>query len=190
MSLRFQPVFRCLLALVLAGAPAWAYAQHGGGPGGGGGMGPGGGGVPGGMIGPGARTGMGEGGGNERHGMFESPTMRSGPRLGPPGRWWDDKHTVKSLNLRTDQQRRMDDIFEASKGGLLQQYANLQREEQRLSTMSREDLQDESKVFAAIDRIAQARAELAKANAHITMQLRRELDPAQLDALEKETAKQ
>lgn len=110
------------------------------------------------------------------------------PHLGPPGRWWDDKHVSRALNLRPDQQRRMDDIFEANKGQLLGLYENLQREEQRLSTMSSADLQDESKIFAGIDRVAQARAELYKENAHILLQIRRELDGEQLSRLDKETA--
>lgn len=113
---------------------------------------------------------------------------RNAPQLGPPGRWWDDKKIARNLNLRGDQQRKMDDIFNAGKGNLLQLYSNLQREEGRLSTMSSSDLADENKVFASIDRVAQARADLEKANAHILLQIRKELDAQQLSALDKEIA--
>ncbi|MFC6646823.1 hypothetical protein ACFQBQ_14785 [Granulicella cerasi] len=123
------------------------------------------------------------GGGNSG---FSGGGMRSGPMLGPPGRWWDDKKVSHSLNIRSDQQKRMDDIFTANRSQLVSAYNNLQREEQKLGSMSTPDLQDESKVFAAIDRVAQARADLEKLNAHILVQIRHELDGEQLVKLDKE----
>ena len=54
--------------------------------------------------------------------------------------------------------------------------------------MSTSELSDESKIFASIDRVAQARAELEKANAHILLQIRKELDASQLAALDREIA--
>jgi Spy/CpxP family protein refolding chaperone len=114
--------------------------------------------------------------------------LRVGPQLGLPGRWWDDKKTVKHLNLRTDQQRRMDDIFNSNKGTLVGLLSNLQREQTRLSSLSPQELQDETKVFAAIDRVEVARAELEKENARILMQIRQQLDPTQLSALDQDIA--
>ena len=108
--------------------------------------------------------------------------------LGPPGRWWDDRKIARNLSLRNDQQKKMDDIFESGKGNLVQLYSNLQREEARLGTMSSTELSDETKVFAAIDRVTQARADVAKANAHILLQIRKELDASQLAALDREIA--
>lgn len=128
--------------------------------------------------------------GNAGHGSFDNRNSapRNGPQLAPPGRWWDDKKTVRTLNLRPDQQHRMDDILAANKGTLLNLYSNLRHEEDRLTSMSREDLQDESKVFAGIDRVAQARADLEKANAHTLLQIRKELDGQQLAELDREVA--
>jgi len=114
--------------------------------------------------------------------------MRAEPILSLGGRWWDDKKTVKKLNLRPDQSQRMDTVFEANKGTLYTLYGNLQREQQRFVDMPREDLRDETKVFAQIDRIAQARADLEKANFHTLLQIRAQLDPDQLTALDKEIA--
>ena len=105
------------------------------------------------------------------------------PQLGPPGRWWDDKHVARSLSLSPEQQHRMDDIFENSRSSLLSSYGNLQREQDRLASLSGNELKDETRVFAAIDRVTQARAELEKQSAHILMQIRRELTPEQLAAL-------
>ena len=166
-----------------------AFAQRG--PGGehGGGMGPGG---PGGfgdrgMMGMG-RPGGDFGRGNPNTGFGGSAPPLRGPQLGLPGRWWDDKRMSRSVTLRPDQQRRMDDIFNANKGQLLSLYSNLQHEEQKLATMPSADLQDEAKVFAGIDRVAQARADLEKENAHILLQIRKELDGEQLSRLDKEIA--
>jgi Spy/CpxP family protein refolding chaperone len=162
----------CCVALLLIVGPAMAQGRgsHGGG-----------------MGGP--HGGMGGRGGF----MAPMPPVAHLPhiglQLGLGGRWWDEGKTAKKLNLRADQQGRMDDIFEANKPTLITLYGNLQREEAKLVAMPPGDLQDETKVFAAIDRVAQARADLEKADAHILMQIRQQLDPSQLDALDREIAK-
>jgi Spy/CpxP family protein refolding chaperone len=130
--------------------------------------------------------------GSPRGFMAPAPTMTRPPhiglQLGLGGRWWDDGKIGKKLSLRDDQKRRMDDIFEANKPVLQTLYGNLQREEARLASMPPGDMQDETRVFAAIDRVAQARTELEKANAHTLVQIRQQLDPAQLDQLDREIA--
>jgi hypothetical protein len=74
----------------------------------------------------------------------ERAPIRSGLQLGLPGRWWDDGKTAKKLGLRSDQQRRMDDIFEANKTNLANLLGNLQREETHLTSLSPSELQDEA----------------------------------------------
>ena len=132
---------------------------------------------------------MGDRGGmrGEMGGRIQVP-LRSEPQITLPGRWWDDKKVVKNIGLRSEQQARMDDIFNSSKGNLMSLYGNLQREQTQFVSMSREDLQDETKVFTAIDHIAQARADLDKATFHVFLQIRKELDPVQLAALDKAIA--
>ena len=44
---------------------------------------------------------------------------------------------------------------------------------------------DESALYAQIDRVAQARADLEKANTHLLLQLRSQMDPDQIKRLEK-----
>lgn len=110
--------------------------------------------------------------------------------LGLGGRWWDDHKTVKKLNLRPGQQQRMDGIFEANRTTLVNLYSNLQREETRLASLPPGELQDEIKVFAAIDRVAQARSDLEKENVHMLLQVRQQLDPDQLALLNQQIAKQ
>jgi Spy/CpxP family protein refolding chaperone len=168
--LRAAAVLACALTL------SFAHAQgRGGGPGGGGGM-----------MGGGGR--MGFAGDRGPAPTMERAPIRVAPQLGLPGRWWDDGKTAKKLGLRSDQQRRMDDIFEANKGNLLGLLTNLQREENHLMSLPPGELQDEAKVFAAIDRVAQARADLEKANAHLMLQIRQQMDSNQVAALDRQIA--
>ena len=140
-----------------------------------------------------AQQGHGRGGMRGRGFMGGPPpsaalTPHVGLQLGLGGRWWDESKTMKHLNLRPEQQQRMDAIFEANKPKLLMLLGNLQREEITLSSLPPGDLQDETKVYAAIDRVAQARTDLEKAYAHQLLQIRQQLDPAQLDELDREIA--
>ncbi len=142
---------------------------------------------------PGGGVGAGPGGiGIGVHTPYGPPNIpggvRGGPALGLPGRWWDDKHFIKQLGLRSDQQKQMDAIFEAHKGALASSLQNLQRERAQLGSLSQKDLQDETKVLAAIDRVVAARADLAKESTQLLSALRKQLDPQQMAALDKEIA--
>jgi len=114
--------------------------------------------------------------------------IHGGSALGLPGRWWDDKHFIKQLNLRPDQQKNMDAVFEAHKAALANSLQNLQRQKAQLSSLSQKDLQDENKVLASIDRVVAARADLAKETTQMLTALRKQLDPQQAAALDKEIA--
>jgi Spy/CpxP family protein refolding chaperone len=110
--------------------------------------------------------------------------MRAGLQLGPPGRWWDDKSFAKQLKLSGDQQKRMDSIFADNRAALLTRYEALQQAEQRLEKLTREERLNESVIFAEIDHVAQARAELEKANTHLLLQIRGEMTEDQIARLE------
>ncbi len=159
------------------------------------GRGPGGGGAPGGggPGGGGGRPGFGGPAPNERGGYPGETSgargaggpMRGGLRLGPPGRWWDDKGFAKTLGLSKDQQKRMDTVFNANKGPILENYKALQKEESNLEKLTREKRPDEAKIFAGIDAVAQARAALEKSNAHMLLLVRQEMDDDQNARLER-----
>jgi Spy/CpxP family protein refolding chaperone len=199
-------VFLAAAAIAMAAAgSAHAQGRGGGGPPPGGGMGgpggPGGGGMNGGpMGGPGFPQGPGSPGGGigrgaPEPGMEPTPSaqgrqtadtnIRPGLQLGPPGRWWDDKSFAKSLKLRSDQQTRMDAIFEQNRAVLTARFQGLQQAEAQMDEVSRSPEPDESALFAQIDHVAQARAELDKANTHMLLQIRREMDADQIARLEK-----
>ncbi len=111
--------------------------------------------------------------------------MRGALQLGPPGRWWDDKTVAKTLGLSKDQQKRMDTVFNANKGPILDSYKALQKEESNLQKLTREKKPDEAKIFAGIDSVAQAQAALEKAKAHMLLMVRQEMDEGQNARLEK-----
>ena len=91
-------------------------------------------------------------------------TVRGGLQLGPPGRWWDDKHFAKTLHLRPEQKKRMDRLFDENRANLVSRYQALQQEESKMESLARGQTLDESALFAQIDRVSQARADLEKAN--------------------------
>lgn len=179
---------RLLLAVVLlAGPGVVASAQgHGGGPGGPGGgpgMGPGGpgfGNVPPGGLSPDSRGGPPPGSGKGD----AISSMRGGLQLGPPGKWWDDKHFAKDLGLSSEQQKRMDGIFSDNRGALVSRLQALQDEESKMETLSRTSSLDEATLFAQIDRLAEARASLEKANAHMLLSIRHEMSADQIARLD------
>jgi Spy/CpxP family protein refolding chaperone len=160
-----------------------------------GGGGPSPGGMPGGerMSGGGSIPGSSprdmEGPGDTRGGLASSTstqpntgmsTMRGGVQLGPPVRWWDDKHYAKALHLRPEQQKRMDGLFDENRANLVSRYQTLQQEDSKMEALSRAQTLDEGALFAQIDRVEQARADLQKANTHLMLQVRNEMDTDQI----------
>ncbi|MGI4853270.1 MAG: hypothetical protein ACRYF4_04375 [Janthinobacterium lividum] len=175
--------------LLLAGSLA-AQAQGrgmGGGMGRGGGMGfPHGGG---GMGMPGGRTdggvpGIGRSAPPPASNGAPSSSMRGGLQLAPPGRWWNDKKFAKSLGLNGDQQRRMDSVFGQNRDALVQRFETLQKAEGRLESLTHSAKPSEAALFGEIDHVAQARADLEKANTHMLLQLRDEMSAEQIGKLD------
>jgi Spy/CpxP family protein refolding chaperone len=110
--------------------------------------------------------------------------------MGLPGRWWDDGHTAKSIGLTSDQQKRMDSIFESGKPAILQRFTALQQQQQNLNGMPNKDLSDEDKVYTAIDQVTQARTDLEKTTSQVFTQIRGELTDSQRARLDDAIAKQ
>ena len=107
-------------------------------------------------------------------------------RIGPPGIWWKNPDIVQKLTITPDQQKRMDDIFQQSRLQLIDLKAAVEREEVLLEPMLAANPPDTNKVLAQIDRAAQARAELEKANARMLLGIRTVLTPDQWTKLQAE----
>jgi protein CpxP len=115
------------------------------------------------------------------------PPMERAFHGGPPGRWWNNPELSQKLGLTADQQKRMDDIFQQSRLKLIDLNASLQKEEVVMEPLMAADQPDESKILSQIDRVAQARAELEKANARMLLGIRRVLNQEQWKKLQAET---
>jgi periplasmic protein CpxP/Spy len=100
------------------------------------------------------------------------PPMERAFHAGLPGRWWMDPGLVQRLGLTADQQKRIDALFQQNRLKLIDLSAGLQKEEAILEPLLEADRPDESLVLAQIDRVAQARAELEKANARMLLGFR------------------
>jgi Spy/CpxP family protein refolding chaperone len=111
--------------------------------------------------------------------------VRSGLQLGPAGRWWDDKTVTRSIGLRKEQQRKMDAIFNANKPAIVESYKAFLSEQSKLEALGKEQQVDKAHLFAAIDAVSQARATLQKATAQMLLQIRQQMDTAQIVKLEK-----
>ena len=105
---------------------------------------------------------------------------------GPAGRWWNNPELAQKLNLTADQQKKMDDIFQQHRLKLIDLNASLEKEEVTLEPLVQSDQPDESRIVAQIDRVAQARAELEKANARMLLGIRRVLNQEQWKRLQAE----
>jgi Spy/CpxP family protein refolding chaperone len=79
----------------------------------------------------------------------------------------------------------MDIIFEQNRGALQARFESVRQAEMQMEELARSDAPDEAALFAQIDRVAQARAELEKTNTHLLLLLRKEMDAEQIKRLEK-----
>jgi hypothetical protein len=114
------------------------------------------------------------------------PPMERGLRVGPPGRWWSDPALVARLGLTTDQQKKIDDTFQSTRLRLIDLSAALQKEEAILEPLLEADPPEESTILLQIDRIAQARGALEKANARMLLGFRGVLSQEQWKKLQAE----
>ena len=114
------------------------------------------------------------------------PPMERALMPGLPGRWWDNPQMVQKLGINSDQQKKMDDIFQANRLRLVDLNATLQKEEITMEPLVSADTPDETRILSQIDKVAQARAELEKANARFLLGIRRVLTADQWKKLQAE----
>jgi periplasmic protein CpxP/Spy len=101
-----------------------------------------------------------------------APPMERSFRAGGPGRWWDNPNVAQQVGISDDQKKKMDDIFQQHKLQLIDLKAALEKQETILQPLIEADQPDETKILSQIDSIAQARAELEKANARMLFGIR------------------
>ena len=120
--------------------------------------------------GPGAGPGFGE---------HRPPFERAFDGPGIRGRWWNNPKIVERLKLTDEQRKSFDEILFQHRETLIDLRGSLEKAELELEPLIRNDQPNEGKILAQIDKVAQARAELEKANARYLLALRSKLTPEQ-----------
>jgi Spy/CpxP family protein refolding chaperone len=98
---------------------------------------------------------------------------------GGQGRWWNNPNVVERLKLTDEQRKAFDSIFLTHREKLIDLRANVEKAELEMEPLMRDDPPNEAKILAQIDKVAQARAELEKANARFLLAIRAKLTPEQ-----------
>jgi periplasmic protein CpxP/Spy len=128
--------------------------------------------------GPGGGVGSGPGNG-PGFGEHRPPFERAFGLAGDHGRWWNNPKIVEQLKLTDEQRKAMDDIMLQHRETLIDLRASVDKAELGMEPLMGQDQPDEAKILSQIDTVAQARAELEKANARFLLALRGKLTPEQ-----------
>jgi Spy/CpxP family protein refolding chaperone len=112
------------------------------------------------------------------HGEEGGP-MGGGFHLGPAGIWWKNPMVVQRLTLTADQTKKMDEIFQQSRIQLIDLKANVEKQQVMLEPLIGANPVETTKAMAQIDKVAQARADLEKADARMLLGIRAVLTPDQ-----------
>ena len=131
--------------------------------------------------GPGG-MGMGAGGGMDMgpgFGGHRPPMERALGPQGDRGRWWNNPKVVERLKLTDEQRKAFDGILLEHREKLIDLRANVEKAELEMEPLVSADQPNESRILSQIDKVAQARAELEKANARFLLAIRNKLTPEQ-----------
>jgi Spy/CpxP family protein refolding chaperone len=110
-----------------------------------------------------------------------------GPR-GEHGRWWNNPKLVERLKLTETQRKGFDGILQNHREKLVDLRGSLEKAELEMEPLMDADQPNETKILAQIDKVAQARAELEKANARFLLAIRAKLTPEQWKLLQADSA--
>jgi heavy-metal resistance protein len=108
------------------------------------------------------------------------------------GAFWRNPEWIRVLELSADQQKKMDDIFQQYRLKLIDLNASLQKEELILEPLlsgTKPAPDAEAKITSQVDRIADARAELEKANSRMLVNILQVLNADQWSKLPLKTTK-
>lgn len=125
--------------------------------------------------------GMGPGSGFGDH---RPPFERAFGAHGDRGRWWNNPKIVAELKLSDEQRKSMDGILLSHRETLVDLRGSLEKAELAMEPLMKDDQPNEAKILAQIDKVAQARAELEKANARFLLAIRGKLTPEQWKQLQ------
>jgi Spy/CpxP family protein refolding chaperone len=98
--------------------------------------------------------------------------------------WWSNANTVAKLGLTDVQKSRIESTFEAHRPNLASRKEQLEKEEALLSRLLDAESIDRGSVFTQINRVVQARGEMERENAAMTLEMREHLTRAQWTQLQ------
>lgn len=123
----------------------------------------------------------------QRH--YEEPEQMNDERMDldelglPSGKFWLNPEIVAFLEITPDQVHRLAETYLQGTLKLIQLDANVDMEEAKLEPMLAAPSVDANAALAQLDRIADAKAAVDKADARLAFGLRADLTPAQLTRL-------
>ena len=121
-------------------------------------------------------------------GEHRPPVERAfGPR-GDHGRWWNNPKLIERLKLTEEQRKAFDGILQEHREKLVDLRGSLEKAELAMEPLMDDGQPNEAKILAQIDKVAQARAELEKANARFLLAIRAKLTPEQWKLLQADRA--
>jgi len=122
--------------------------------------------------------GMGMGPGPGFGGHLPPMERAFGPQ-GDHGRWWNNPKIVEQLKLTDAQRKTFDGILLEHREKLIDLRGNLEKAELEMEPLMSADQPNEGRILSQIDKVAQSRAELEKANARFLLAIRSKLTPEQ-----------
>jgi Spy/CpxP family protein refolding chaperone len=132
---------------------------------------------------PGGGMGVGPGFGEHR-----PPMERAFGPQGEHGRWWNNPKLVERLKLTEEQRKAFDGILLEHREKLIDLRGNMEKTELQMEPLMSAEQPNEARILAQIDKVAQARAELEKANARFLLEIRAKLTPEQWKLLQADRA--
>jgi Spy/CpxP family protein refolding chaperone len=95
------------------------------------------------------------------------------------GAWWTDQAFVTRLGLTDDQKTMVERAFATHRNNLEATRSTLSREEAQLATLLDAETRDRGGITAQISKVAQARADMERVNALMTLEMRAALTRGQ-----------
>ena len=121
-------------------------------------------------------------------GEHRPPFERALGPQGDHGRWWNNPRVAERLKLTDEQRKAMDDILLQHREQLVDLKGAVEKAELEMEPLMSNDQPNESRILAQIDKVAQARAELEKANARFLLAIRGKLTADQWKQLQADRA--
>lgn len=112
-------------------------------------------------------------------GDHRPPIERAFGGHGVEGRWWNNPKLIEKLKLTDEQRKEFDAILMQHREKLIDLRAGVEKAELEMEPLIKSDQPNEAKILSQIDKVAQARAELEKANARYLLAIRSKLTPEQ-----------